>query len=217
MKKRGLGLSIFLLCIALVQYFGFRSDQASDHRHNYLAPMKQSWLKEAQPIPLDAFELVDTQGGPFRPADLKGRWHIVLFGYTHCPDVCPTTLRILAQALDALKQAGQSPVPRALFISVDPERDNLSRLSAYLAEIHKEIVGLTGTESGLRHLLHTLKSDFKIETLQGEISVNHPTPLFLIDPLGRYIGLFTHPQQSVKLKEDIHRALEENPVPTDGR
>ncbi len=215
MKKLGLGLSLLLSCIALAQFVGYISDMGSHARHSHLAPMKQLWVKEVPPIRLDQFRLMDTKAHPFYPKDLQGRWHILLFGYTACPDVCPTTLRVLTQVLEVLAQAGNLPVPQALFISIDPERDTPSHLSRYLDKIHNKIIGLLGSEAELKHLLHTLRSDFKIEKHDGKVTVNHPTPLFLVNPQGECIGMFTHPQDAAKLKEALQAVLQEYAIPAE--
>src|SRR4051794_39197746 len=89
------------------------------------------------------FQLVDQNGKAFTDADLKGKWHLVFFGYTHCPDTCPTTLNELALALDKL--GAKKDQVDIVFISVDPERDTPELLKSYIASFDAPIFALTGS------------------------------------------------------------------------
>src|SRR5947207_11698804 len=89
------------------------------------------------------FQLIDQNGKPFSDANLKGKWHLIFFGYTHCPDACPTALNDLALALDQLGPKKQSV--GIVLITVDPERDTPPVLKEYLASFDAPVVGLTGT------------------------------------------------------------------------
>src|SRR6185503_17908299 len=89
------------------------------------------------------FRLIDQNGKPFTEANLQGKWHLVFFGYTHCPDTCPTTLNELALALDKLGAKKQQV--DIVFISVDPERDTPDLLKSYVASFDAPIVALTGS------------------------------------------------------------------------
>src|SRR5271155_3529602 len=89
------------------------------------------------------FQLVDQNGKPFGDADLKGKWHLVFFGYTHCPDTCPTTLNELSLALDRLGK--ERDAVGIVFITVDPERDTPEMLKSYVESFDAPIVALTGT------------------------------------------------------------------------
>src|SRR5436190_9461044 len=89
------------------------------------------------------FQLVDHNGKPFSDADLKGKWHLVFFGYTHCPDTCPTALNELSLAIDQLGK--ERNAVRIVLISVDPERDTPEILKSYIASFDAPITALTGT------------------------------------------------------------------------
>ena len=91
-----------------------------------------------------AFSLVDMEGRPVTEQDFLGEPHLVFFGFTHCPDVCPTKLFEIAQALDAVKERSGRDV-RALFVTVDPERDTPEAMKSYVSSFDDRIVGLTGT------------------------------------------------------------------------
>src|SRR5947209_19339711 len=89
------------------------------------------------------FRLVDQNGKPVSDADLKGKWQLVFFGYTHCPDACPTALNEIALALDRL--GAKREAVGVVFITVDPERDTPAALKSYLESFDAPVVGLTGT------------------------------------------------------------------------
>ena len=91
------------------------------------------------------YSLVDQTGRAVTEKDYLGRWQLVFFGFTHCPDVCPTTLAYMSAALDELGHKADRVAP--LFISVDPERDTPEVLSEYLAAIDPRLIGLTGSEA----------------------------------------------------------------------
>ena len=98
---------------------------------------------EARPAP--ALELTDQDGVPFALASLRGRPVLVFFGYTHCPDVCPVTVGLVSQALD---QAG--PAPRAVFVSIDPERDDVAAMKNYIRYLPAAFFGLSGAPQDVR-------------------------------------------------------------------
>ena len=97
------------------------------------------------------FELTDTQGETVTAQDLEGRYSLVFFGYTHCPDVCPMTLRNLSQALDVVGEEQPAKAKRVtpVFITVDPARDDVSRMRDYVANFHPRLVGLTGDKAAI--------------------------------------------------------------------
>ncbi|HZD53929.1 MAG TPA: SCO family protein, partial [Woeseiaceae bacterium] len=100
-------------------------------------PQYATPLPEAKPLP--DFSLVDQEGRPFTRERLRGRTSLLFFGFTHCPDICPTTLEQLASARQQL--ADEGPAPQIVFVSVDPERDTPEKLAAYVRHFGKGIVG----------------------------------------------------------------------------
>lgn len=141
------------------------------------------------PRQLPDFRLTDHHGEPFTRENLKGQWHMVSYGFTHCPDICPVTLGVKAQVLKRLKERGSYEDLGLLFYSVDPERDTPERLSEYVTYFHPEMVGLTVTgapeenhkpfEEGLG-IIHDIPED------QGDEDylVNHGVMIYLLNPDG---------------------------------
>ena len=99
-----------------------------------------------------AFELTDTQGRTVTAQDLRGGYSLVFFGYTHCPDVCPMTLQNISQALDVVADNHPDKAGRVtpVFITVDPARDDVSRMRDYVANFHPRLIGLTGDKAAIR-------------------------------------------------------------------
>ncbi len=140
-----------------------------------------------RPVQWPALEL--HTGATLSPAQLNGQWTLVSFGYTSCPDICPTTLAVLKQVLDALERE-QLPRPQVLFISVDPRRDSRARLQQYVPWFDARFLGARGTPSELAELARQLAQPYLPvpHNAQGNYAVAHSARLMLIDPAGRYAG-----------------------------
>jgi cytochrome oxidase Cu insertion factor (SCO1/SenC/PrrC family) len=136
------------------------------------------------------FNLVDHTGRAVTERDFAGRWMLVYFGFTYCPDVCPTELGTIAAALDAMGPAGEAVVP--VLITVDPERDRPEQLADYVSRFHPRMVGLTGTpeqvaEAARRYRVYYAKARQSGTT---EYLVDHSSFVYLVGPDGRVRALF---------------------------
>jgi protein SCO1 len=143
------------------------------------------------------FHLIDQNGRPFTDADLKGKWHLVFFGYTHCPDICPTTLNDLSLAYDKLakRQKGDLSV---VFISVDPERDTPAVMKSYAASFDAPIVGLTGTPAEVKQAAADYRVYYaKHYRADGGYDMDHSAVVYVLDPNGRFVATIT-PDEAVK-------------------
>ncbi len=134
------------------------------------------------------FTLVDQNGATVTAADFKGEPTLVFFGYTHCPDVCPTTLDSLSQTLKAL---GPDRKAAALFITLDPSRDTPAVMKDYLSSFDPRIVGLTGSQSAIDDVAHAYRVYAKkVPTGDGEYSVDHTGVVYLMDKNGAFVESF---------------------------
>jgi len=135
------------------------------------------------------FQLVDQDGKTVSDADMKGRPFLVYFGYTHCPDVCPTTLFEMSQMLHALgPDAGRIG---ALFITVDPERDTPAVLKDYLASFDPHLRGLTGGPAAVDAALKAYRVYAKKVPLKdGDYTMDHTAVVYLMDKNGRFVAPF---------------------------
>jgi len=136
------------------------------------------------------FQLVDQNGKPFGDADLKGKWHLIFFGYTHCPDACPTTLNELSLALDRLGE--QRDQVAIVLITVDPERDTPDVLKSYVGNFDAPITALTGTEQAVAQAARAYRVYYAKHPLpNGGYDMDHSAVIYVIDPQGRFTATFT--------------------------
>lgn len=135
------------------------------------------------------FSLVDQDGKPVDQSILKGKWSVVFFGYTFCPDFCPTTLTTLGRAMDQLGPKANDA--QVVFISVDPERDTPAELKTYISSrvFPKNIVGLTGTPAQVAAAAKAYKVFYQKAGTGRNYTVDHSTALYLMDPMGKFHGV----------------------------
>ncbi len=161
-----------------------------------------------EPRGLGEFHLTTSEGEAFGPADLQGQWSLIFFGYTHCPDICPTTLLTLKQVRKGLEaNPGVLANTRFLFISVDPKRDTPEHLKQYVRFFHEDFLGATGERDQLDHLVQATGAVYMFEgdTSSDDYIVNHSATISLIDPKGRLYGRFTPPHDA---EEMVHTFLQ---------
>lgn len=143
-----------------------------------------------QPRELPPFRLTDHRGEPFTREDLKGQWHMLSYGFTHCPDICPLTLNVKAQVMKRLEERGQYSGPGLLFYSVDPERDTPRRLADYVSYYHPDLIGLTTTGAEYENAepfeqgLGIVSEIPEGERGKEDYIVNHGVKIFLLNPDG---------------------------------
>jgi len=149
---------------------------------------------------------LETVDGPITQEDFKGKVVALYFGYMYCPDVCPTSLSSLSEALKTLPQEEQENF-KGLFVSVDPKRDSLEHLKGYAAYFHKNFIGATiDDEKYLHELTERYGGYFRKVALEGSkmgYSVNHTSDIFLFDKNGNYSSKIPH----MARQEDIIKAL----------
>jgi len=153
---------------------------------------------------LPDFRLHDQNNQVFNLARLQGKWSFVFFGYTHCPDICPTTLVVMR---DVQKIAGGTERGiQYVFISVDPKRDNSATLGRYLHYFHPEFIGATGVHDELMRLTRTLGAYYEIgKPRHGSYEVHHSAAIFLLDPEARLRALFAGPHDATRLAQGLQR------------
>lgn len=142
------------------------------------------------------FALVDGTGRPFTDADLKGRYSLVFFGFTHCPDICPLTLQVVGAALDLAGPAGEKVTP--VFITVDPARDTPEIVGGYAAAFHPRFVALTGAPEQVQAAMQSYKVFARAVPLTdaegnatGDYTMEHSSLIFLMNPDGGYVTHFS--------------------------
>lgn len=150
------------------------------------------------PKRLGAFTAVDENGANFGLNRLKGKWSFLFFGYTHCPDVCPLTLAVFKQVLQQLAKNKESDNIQMVFVTVDPARDTSERLKEYVNYFNKDIIGLGGSDAQVKSLTSQLGVVYLAgeKSASGDYYVDHSASVFLIDPMGRLVSIFSPPHEA---------------------
>jgi protein SCO1/2 len=135
------------------------------------------------------FKLTDQDGKPITESDMRGKPFLVFFGYTHCPDICPTTLFELSEVLHAMGKDADGI--RGLFITVDPERDTAAVMKDYLSSFDPHLRGATGTQQQIEAIEKEYRVYAKkVPTKNGDYSMDHSAVVYLMDKQGRFVAPF---------------------------
>ena len=149
-----------------------------------------------------SFALIDQHGRKRTDKDFRGKLLLLYFGYTTCPDVCPTDLQQIGQAITAMGPQGDAVQP--LFITLDPARDTTKRLAAYVPNFHPRMVGLGGKESAVQKAAHAYRVSFKKVALKsGDYAIEHAALIYLMDRDGKYLGYFPPGTSAARMVEVI--------------
>ena len=136
---------------------------------------------------------------------MQGQWHLVYFGFTHCPDICPTTLLVIQNALNAMDPDYADQIT-PLLISVDPERDTVETLATYVSHFHPRLIGLTGTAKQVKQAADAYKVYYQKVPLDDSAIgyvVDHSGFIFLMNPQGEYVSHFPHNISESELAEKL--------------
>ena len=146
------------------------------------------------------FTLVDHRGEPFTAARLEGGWTLLFFGFTHCPDICPTTMSFLAD-LHRQLESTEAADTRVVMVTVDPARDTPEALADYVPYFHPDFVGVTGEFLDILSFAQTFNAPFrKVTAEDGSYQVDHSANVILVNPRGDYHGFFRAPLDLAKVK-----------------
>jgi protein SCO1/2 len=152
------------------------------------------------------FQLVDQNGKRVSDADLKGKWQLLFFGYTHCPDACPTALNEIALALDRL--GDKRDAVRVVFITVDPERDTPEVLKNYVQSFDASIVALTGSPDQVAQAAKAYRVFYaKHPRPDGGYEMDHSAVIYVMDPQGRFTATFTPESTADAIAERLQKLL----------
>jgi protein SCO1/2 len=152
------------------------------------------------------FQLLDQNGKTISNEDLKGHPFLMFFGFTHCPDVCPTTLFEVSEVLKQLGPDGGGA--RALFVTVDPERDTPAVMKDYLSSFDPNLVGVTGSTDAIAKTLKAYRVySKKVPTEGGEYTMDHTALVYLMDKQGRFVAPFNLKRRPEEAAADLRRYL----------
>ncbi len=159
-----------------------------------------------------AFELLDQTGETRTQADFAGRHMLVYFGYTYCPDVCPTSLSIMSQALDLLEAETGSLEDRVVpvFVTVDPARDDVPAMAAYAEHFHPRLVALTGSDQQIAAAAKAYRVYYRKaeDPSASEYLMDHSSFIYLMGPDGTYVGHFAHNASPQEVAEGLKGLLD---------
>jgi cytochrome oxidase Cu insertion factor (SCO1/SenC/PrrC family) len=196
-RRRRVSAAFALACMMLGALLPARGDDAGNPS---AVALIEALLENRGPIG-GPFDLIDHDGRRRSDADFRGKLVLIYFGYTHCPDVCPTELQGLSLALDMLGTAGDAVQP--IFITVDPARDTPTHLADYVTAFHPRLVALTGEDSAIRKVALAYKVYFARSGAArgGDYAVDHTGFIYLVGKDGRYLGFLppgSTPEQIVE-------------------
>ncbi|KLO09913.1 h-sco1 [Schizopora paradoxa] len=189
--------------VGLYLYFRYEKEKIQEAKRKELESRK--WGKAAVGGP---FQLSTHEGKPFSEKDLLGKWNLVYFGFTNCPDICPEELDKMTEVVNELdNRFGEIAQP--IFISVDPARDSQPQIARYLKDFHPRLVGLSGTYDETKAVCKTYRVYFstpKDASPDGDYLVDHSIYFYLMDPEGEFVEAFG---RSSTVEEVVKRTAEE--------
>lgn len=161
------------------------------------------------PRDLPALQLQRGDGSAFSLNELKGQWSVLFFGFTNCPDICPTTLTTLAQVDKSLADVPAERRPRIVFVSVDPQRDTPAVVERYVKFFNPRFLGVTGTQQQIEALTRAVGVPVIINRdANGGYTVDHAANLLLLNRNGQMAGVFSPPFEVNALSADLRRLAE---------
>ena len=199
--------AVWLICISL--WLALTPLRAQDVPARSPAEIMDILMWNREPVG-GPFELIDHSGRTRTEQDFRGRLMLVYFGFTYCPDVCPTDLQAIGLAMDKLGADSTNLQP--LFVTVDPERDTPAHLAEYVKLFHPRLIGLTGTADAIRRAADAYKVYYAKVPLgkdAGDYTVDHTAFIYLMDRDGNYLGFFPPGTSADRMVEIIRPRLTE--------
>lgn len=209
MKKPGLLLTkgnlavLLVIALSITAFIGWKLS----HDQVVKAPAEIEDYLFWEAKELTDFKLTGADNKTLGLNELKGKWSFIFFGYTHCPDVCPLTLRVLGQAFKILEKTPEVfPEIQGVFISVDPKRDTPESLKEYVSYFNDRFIGVTGSIAELDDFSRQMSALYTLHANEAGESgdnylVSHNSTVFLVDPQGRLYGRFPPPQTPQEIAE----------------
>jgi protein SCO1 len=159
------------------------------------------------PRVLPLFSLVNQDKQPLTPGYFNGHWTLVYFGFTNCPDICPTTLATLADVEKKLSDLTTTQQPQTLFISVDTLRDTPEQIKTYLQSFSPHFIGATGTQSDIVALADAFSAPVSVQTKDNNVVVDHSAAIFVVNSKGLLRAVFSGPHQIDSLAADLRQLV----------
>ena len=170
-------------------------------RHKTRVPAELTGIVWPVPRDLDGFVLSDHFGREFGRSELEGQWTMMFFGYTSCPDICPTTMLTLRHVIAELEQANAGDAVSVVLVTVDPERDDAEKLAQYVRYFGDDFLGVLGDDEQLTKLTQQIGAMFVRDPADenGNYEVGHSASIFLVDPKARMHAAFSPPHDATAI------------------
>ena len=196
--------AVWLICISL--WLALTPLRAQDVPARSPAEIMDILMWNREPVG-GPFDLIDHSGRTRTEQDFRGRLMLVYFGFTYCPDVCPTDLQAIGLAMDKLGADSANVQP--LFVTVDPERDTPAHLAEYVKLFHPRLIGLTGSAEAIRKAADAYKVYYARVDLNRDAAhtVDHTAFIYLMDRDGNYLGFFPPGTSADRMVENIRPHL----------
>ena len=161
----------------------------------------------ARPMEIDQFELIDQNNAAFNNKSLEGGWTVVFFGYTNCPDVCPTTIYKLAEIKNVIKEKLPSTDFNTVLVTLDPDRDSAKRLDEYIGYFDETMLGVTGTYENIQSFTSSLSVFYQRINKEEGYDFNHTASIFVFDKNGSLFATMSPANTIGELTEDFYTIL----------
>ncbi|MFZ4710307.1 MAG: SCO family protein [Zwartia sp.] len=200
--KTWLGAVVLLVAVCLILFTVFSTNQLGRSGATLLVDRVSSLVLPAGQV--SAFQLIDGDERPFTAHNLVDRWTFIVFGFTSCPDVCPSTLAVLTEFRETLTREfeGAKDV-NIILVTVDPERDTPAILKQYVQHFDQHFIGLSGTDAQIRNLANQLGASYEITNRDASTgyTVSHSASLYLIDPQARHYATYVAPLEAALIAQ----------------
>lgn len=210
-RQRGIRNTVIILLLIVATVIGLIVNKVTKPRIlNQMELRAQDAIVFDKPRRFSDFELIDQRGELFTRDDLQGKWSLLFFGFTHCPDICPLTLLDLSRWLPSLPKEIANDT-QVILVSLDPARDTPEVLEQYVSAFSKDFIGVTGEFLTLRRFANELNVAFAKVTQGDDYTVDHSGNIVLINPRGDYHGFLKPPFENEKLTltfTSIYRGFE---------
>lgn len=165
------------------------------------------------PRAINPFTLVDTHGKLFKNPDLNGHWTLMFFGFTRCATICPATMATLKQVYEKVA-ADKNTLPKVVFISIDPARDNLSRIQQFVTAFNPSFTGITGSKAQIDQLAEELgvlylKMAPASAKNDQDYQIDHSGTILLFDPKGQFCAVFSMPHDAGAIARDYENIVKQ--------
>ena len=202
--KTWLGAAVLLVTVCLILLEVFTSDRFGRSGATLLVDRVSSLV--LPPRPVRKLELIDSNERSFTALNLIDRWTFIVFGFTYCPDVCPSTLAVLTEFRETLtREFADAKDVNIILVTVDPERDTPAILKQYVQHFDPRFLGLSGTDANIRNLANQLGASYEISNRDAPdgYTVSHSASLYLIDPQARHYATYVAPLEAALIAQRL--------------